>query len=430
MTTTTRNTSQEPLTELVFELSVTGESKFCFGISNDTELQSQITETIAVELLKHGITTTIFQYKKGAKPTRHPDIVEFLISRVPANSRQVVIVSGIDFLSRNGLTRILADLNFKRDILIERKLAILFWASDSVLREFVSKAPDLWSRRSGTFYFTRSPVKDLLSRLFGKKDRGALRDITAGKVEKMLQKIFSAERELNILLHGSRNASPLAVDKLIRNIRLAIKNLILECERTSGFLVTHTLWKLARVDQWLYRNFSHDDEDAHFRFREMYDERIDMIIEVSSRIGRILKTYNASIAELAANKKDIQLLHYFDEFVSRQIERKYEKIERDIDVEDLTDPAELENISSDEFEIEDNYCAAAVGEIRNWLESDDSPRPTIFSNDEERLLKLLYRRRGIGDLGEIAKTLNVSRSTAEKQLQTLRIKLSAIFGFN
>ena len=425
---TVKSSSDPTLKELIFELSDTGESKFCFAVCDDEELRREMTEVIAAELLQQGIQTTVFDYQSRTRNNRQIDIVEFLLSRLRASTRQIVIISGLARLNRRTLGRILSELNFKRDILIERRIPILFWVSDSLLRDIVSKAPDFWSRRSATFYFTRSPVKDLLARLFGKNERRSTANANNGRISSVLQKIFSAERELNLLLHSSKPPSPLVIDKLVREIKFAVQSLISECERNSSFLITYTLWKLTRVDQWLYHTFSRSTGDLHSKFREMYDERMDMILDVSNRIVRILKGYSTSLIELAAKRKEIQLLHYFDQFVSHQVERMYTRIERDVELEESTDPSDLEEMYAIGHEIEEENRAAAVREIKKWLESEDTLRPALFSKEEENLLRLLYR--GSRNVHEIAKMLEVSTRTVDKRIQNLKVKLWAFFGLN
>jgi len=124
---------------------------------NNSRLQSEIQASLIEQLEAAGMTVYL---RRLSEP------VESLADFLPAGfspkkgERPVLMVNGLDisFSQTDDSQAFLHRLNFARDVLPKKfPLPLVLWLPVGAFKKIITEAHDLWSWRSGTFYFSTPP---------------------------------------------------------------------------------------------------------------------------------------------------------------------------------------------------------------------------------------------------------------------------------
>jgi len=124
---------------------------------NNSRLQSEIQASLIEQLEAAGMTVYL---RRLSEP------VESLADFLPAGfspkkgEKPVLMVNGLDisFSQNDDSQAFLHRLNFARDVLPKKfPLPLVLWLPVGAFKKIITEAHDLWSWRSGTFYFSTPP---------------------------------------------------------------------------------------------------------------------------------------------------------------------------------------------------------------------------------------------------------------------------------
>lgn len=409
------------LQDLVFELSEAVEAKFCIGVCDDFARREGLTKSIQEQLTPLQIETLVIKLRSGMT-----DLVESLRQRTKAKKKQVAVVYGFEDMEEDSLNVTLSYFNFKRDILLSLQIPILFWVSNTILNRMVAKAPDFWSRRTVTHYFTSQTVTELLTRLF---EHEAKQIKTNGKVFQVLRRVFSHERELEQILQHSKEISPVDIHRLMSEINLGITDLITECHMSNAFEVSFRLWVLADIDRWLKRmaqNISRYDAP----FALLYEERMEILLGVADKMTKILENYQSNLEPRVREGRKVNLLGYFIAYVEAETQRVFETLTKDKDIKDRMLATDSEELAEREQKLQGSmmrdFQQKAADELLLWIELKEGKLPAIFSVEEGKILRLLFR--GKRRPAAISKALGVSEEEAMAKIDKLKTKVLLFIG--
>jgi len=410
--------------DLVFELAGSHQATLCIAVCDDPDKKSQLRDHVSALLLDAGREPRLTL----AASSRASIIDGLLASYDPDRMETVFIVDQLERLSPPRLQKELAALNFRRDFLFSLSRPIVFWVTSTVLQALIGRAPDLWSRRTETYYFSQPSVSQLLARLFGPQGLGP---IPEGRVADRLSRLFSAERELNSLFRGKKPIRLLQLDEKIRIILDCVGALIRVCRENKSFQVATSLWLYTGVDQQLRRMIRAAPRRSREGAINLYDERNEVLLNVSAKVVSLLEAYAARVRGARARKREVSLLEIFAEQTNREISRWWDRVRTDasrfepISVEDLVEDDRDQLEWSLDRGVDAESRAHAVAELRRWLHGEGEP-PRIFNLEEALILQLLYREAAATE--EIAKRLGKSRQEVRRKISSLKGKVHAFLG--
>lgn len=410
---------KKQLKNIVFELKDIGSPKFLIAICDDPITKKKSIQYISKHLIAHDI--------KVKNITIHQTEID-LVELLKKNKQfEVFLIEGFDTLDKSSLDNLLTNLNFKRDILIEMSISLVIWLNTSLLKDFASRAPDFWSRRTSTYHFTNTSVKEFLSKLFGEKTNKDIFLNSEGKIARALRIILTNETELDKLIKKKAYISPLNLDHKIQEINLGIDKLILECKNTKSLLVTLTLLNITQSDE-RYHNLY-----LRYRNNTFLEERNNILINISARIINILKNYKKNILIRVKEKKTISLLGYFNitvrnfilDFYQKEILKEKNTI--NLPYEKLDDLPSQDKTSFDNeiiIGLQEGEFSNPVEEFQYWLKNKEALRPKIFTELEEKILRYMYQESH--NISLIAKNFGMSRAKAKESVTKIKEKTYAL----
>jgi len=438
----------EPQTrDLIFELGETGQPKLCIGVCDNSGIRAQVETTVTSALRDAGTDVQAIFLSSG-----DVDLVELLRRRKNGKKNAVFVVHGLGNMGTRALLEFLGNLNFRRDLLFELVSPILVWVTSRVLPVMVARAPDFWSRRTATYYFTQATVRELLVRLFGKKGvpSASIDAVSAG-----VQKILVTEGELNKLIRGPSRGTPPEVKHLVLVIKEGLETLLGECRQGRKFQVALTLWTLTRIDEELYKTVRQVPRRAAAPYASLYEDRNEILLGISERITDLLERYRRRVDASVERSRHVSLLGMFFGAANRLIQHWWEKREAHegrfvpemFSTEEIWEPGDVWDagkhhgagferdwevakrqaaVSVEPRDMEEQFSARAAEEIRAWLEGESDHLPKVFSEEEGQLLRVMYE--GSFDPTHVARKIGRPVPEVKRLIEALKGKVHAFLG--
>ena len=432
--------------DLIFELTDVGQPKLCIGACDDSSTRDQIEMSIA-----DALRTAETEVERVVLSSRDTDLVEvlerrMLLHRSAEKSSVIFIVDGLARMGARSLNQFLGNLNFRRDLLFRLSSPILLWVTSRVLPVMIARAPDFWSRRTATYYFTRSTVRDLLIRLFGVEGTP---EVSTDGVSMGIQKILITEGELNKSIRTATRNAPLEVKHLLLAIKDGVETLLEECKQGKRFQVALALWTLTRIDDELYRIVRHVPQEMIAPYENLYEDRNEILLGLSERLPDVFERYKKGIDVAVERRRRVSLLAMFYGAANRlmrhwwRARENYEgRFKPEIfSTEEVWGPGVDEDMHPEEDwdkgerrptawvrprDLTEVFRAQAADELRAWLERENDRLPKVFSKEEGQLLRLMYERSF--DPIRIAKTTARPLQEVRRDIEALRGKVHAFLG--
>lgn len=412
---------ESALRDLLFELSEADQSKFCIAICDDVDLREQLKTSIQEQLTDQGTATLVIE--PSAKNT---DLTDLIRHRIDHANKHVVIIDRLEELPEDSLNLFLSYLNFKRDILSAQRIPILILASNWMLNQLVARAPDFWSRRTVTHFFTPASVAELVSKLFAREETTREGVRSQGKVFQALRKVFSHERELEQIIQHSIDIPILELDRLTSGIQAGVNDLIRECYSSNRFEVAFRLWVLAGTDLWLKRLARNIRVHFDSTFRDLYEDRMDIMVKIADKIVPILENYQNNLVQRVEERRKVNLLGYFNSYLEGEARRMFTEIRVDNFRHDRLLPEEIQELAGKDDRLQtsllDDIREKAAANLIEWIQRRATTLPRIFSDEDGKILRLLYQ--GKREPSTIAEKLGITIEDAKKKVETVRSKVS------
>lgn len=326
-------------------------------------------------------------------------------------------------MPREKLLKFFAELNFHRDALNSFGVPIAIWLSSEELSLMATHATDFWSRRGAVYYFGKPTNTEIVRRLFSK----AINEPASPsdkEIETILSRIIGSERNLHECVRKDKEFSLDKADGFINNIREGIESLRFECLSGRQIDVALSLWNLTHVDfaleHWV-RSLNVREKNL---YEYLYTDRNEILLSLSESISQLIDEYVSNLEASIRGKKQLNLLKIFAKKVTSLLSRMTTQLESQVilSIEDV----DLDSETWIDFDRESALQSRIAEALERWLAGHGEPRPKVFNQSEETILKLLYAERL--NIKDLANRLGMGEGEARKEVRRLESKVRSYIG--
>jgi len=273
-------------------------------------------------------------------------------------------------------------------------------------------------------------VMELITKLFADEAKSRQEIRTDGPVFQALQRVFSNERELEQILQYSKKISPLEINRLTLEIQTGINDLMNECHSSNRFEIAFRLWVLAGTDVWIKQIAPQIRDDFDTSYRDLYEDRMDVMLKVTDNMTTILKDYQSNLVSRIQKGRKINLLGNFTRYVEDQVFHMYEELLEDDSIQYKLLPKQIEELATKDDRLQtslmDTIRQKAADELFEWIQNKNATLPRFFSDEDGIIVRLLFH--GKRKPASIGKTLGISAEQAKKKIETVKSKVLLYLG--
>lgn len=370
---TSQSHADEALREIEFEIQEGQGPRFLLAICDDDARAGMFRDTIDKELAVTGRESISI-----SAGTFSGSLVDAVLNKSKSGRPIAVHLVQTDSSENGAADKLFGELNFQRDSVSKLGLALIIWLRGSQLPRLAARAPDLWSRRTAILYFDKSSIDALLERIFStaSKPKGTRAD----EISIALRGILDAERDLNKCLSEKHNFSLSKADNLIRKLKTNIQRLLEQCQKGRQIDVTLSLWNASQLETFT---------ESRTRLMHGIDSDVDrggLLLALAEKVDDLFKSYLTRLESVIRTHSELSLLELFardGRSTWRQmVKRATDEVMRQSPIERASETTNSESFFEDH--------AAEYFEL--WLAGSIAAKPAIFSNEEAKLLKYLYRK--------------------------------------
>ena len=224
--------------------------------------------------------------------------------------------------------------------------------------------------------------------------------------------------------------SPLEIDRLTLEIQLGINDLMNECHSSNRFEIAFRLWVLAGTDAWLKQIAPNIRDHFDAGFRDLYEDRMDVMLKVTDKMTTILENYQSNLVSRIKEGRKNNLLGYFIRYVEGEVTHMYDEILKDDSIQLRLRPGQIEDLATKDDRLQtslmDNIRQKAADELVGWIQNKNATLPRFFSDEDGIIVRLLFH--GKRKPASVGKTLGISAEQAKKKIETLKSKVLLYLG--
>jgi len=408
------------LRDLLFEIEGEEGAKFLLCICDDRAVRRTARKRLIEELREHGKVVTSISAKKASG-----SLLSTFTEAVRIRDGDCINLWGIPGMRSAAASQIFEELNFHRDTLASFSKPLLVWITSSQAQRLASTAPDFWSRRTAVYFFDNPSAQDLLRRLFARK--ASVKTKQPSQIEKSFTEILSSEKNLSRCLRRKQQFTPEAADEHIRKLDASLDYLSRQCAAGRQLEVTLWLWNAAAVESFLRFFVNRLEPVERNVYDYVYTDRSEVILQLAEEMPKVLTDYAASVKDKVRQKRRADILKFF---MNAAI-TKLNSVLQDIHLQESRSVHRLPELSDEVLSKEDlawyerpekdDPESQAVYDLESWLSGYSTERPKYFSDDEARILKVLYS--DSNEPTDVAEIMNLPVQKARQRISELREKV-------
>ncbi len=380
---------EKHIADLAFELGDSTNSKFLFGVSNDSEQRKELQAEIAARLkaADKSLELTKASQLRG-------NFVSRLADRIHEKRIDCFIIESIPELSEKSARTLFGKLNFRRDALSRLSVPMLMWLTSEQIHLFTTVAPDFWSRRTAVYDFTSITAQEAILRLFSDSPIPRESFAKENEIPNAFEAIFNSEKTLRECCSKRDQFSLIKSHELTRSIREGVTTLSRSAKQGHQIEISFALWNMSRLDDILQRFLSELGPFEKSTFESLYTDRTEVLLYMAEQLEKVFTSYTSQWKRDQRRQKFNSLVDVYATKAVRRLNQIATELKK---LSELSAYDVSEIVGEVRFPPDDTKAWAstmfrerAAEELELWLSGRSGKRPSPFTPREGEVLKAMY----------------------------------------